>query len=428
MKILMVTNTFTPHVGGVARSVADTSEQLRNLGHQVLILCPQYDSAEFHRHVRRVPAIDHFGNTDFSFPLPIPSGVHNAIKKFAPDIVHSHHPFLLGDTALRIGAELDIPVIFTHHTQYDKYSHYWGVEKSTVAGRFIKDLDFGYCNLCDAVIAPSGSVANKLRASGVAKLVETIPTGINVAWWSSDSKALSRKSHGIPLDATVVGHVGRLAKEKNLPFLAEAVAKYLGSNSNAIFVLVGQGPCEQEIFQACERHGVSKRLLAFGVLKAIDLRKIYHTFDIFAFASHSETQGIVLAEAMAAGVPVVAVDAPGVREIVVDHVNGRLLPKDNINTFVDALQSISSLSPLGRHEMTQKLAETAERFSLENTVQRLLELYERTRLSRTMKHPEKHESWNAVVRRAEEELRIWSNFAHAIGNGFVETINERLFG
>lgn len=137
MKVLMVTNTYMPHVGGVARSVSDTSSRLREIGHQVLVVCPTFEGSESTRNVVRVPAIEHFRNTGYSLPLPIPSGIHSAIDQFKPDVIHSHHPFLLGDRALRVGAERNIPVVCTHHTQYEKHAHYLGVENSQIAKRFI---------------------------------------------------------------------------------------------------------------------------------------------------------------------------------------------------------------------------------------------------------------------------------------------------
>ena len=107
MKILMVSNTFTPHVGGVSRSVEAFSNQYRELGHNVLVICPQFEGTASTGIVLRVPAIEHFRHTDFSFPLPIPSGAHRMINQFAPEVVHSHHPFLLGDTALRVAPMRD---------------------------------------------------------------------------------------------------------------------------------------------------------------------------------------------------------------------------------------------------------------------------------------------------------------------------------
>src|SRR5262245_1923304 len=150
MNILMATNTFAPHVGGVARSVAAFTREFEAAGHRVLTIAPQFEGAlESEPGVIRVPAIQHFNGSDFSFPLVIPGLLAEAIDDFHADIVHSHHPFLLGSTAMRIAGLRGIPIVFTHHTRYETYTHYVGGE-SPFLKRFISDLAVGYCNLCDA--------------------------------------------------------------------------------------------------------------------------------------------------------------------------------------------------------------------------------------------------------------------------------------
>jgi 1,2-diacylglycerol 3-alpha-glucosyltransferase len=428
MKILMVTNTYSPHVGGVARSVEAFSDRYRELDHETLVICPSFDGTESTRNVLRVPAIEHFRHSDFSFPLPIPSGVHRTINDFAPDVIHSHHPFLLGDTALRVGAERGIPVVFTHHTQYDKYAHYVSEGESTAARQFINDLDVGYCNLCDAVVAPSQTVADELLSRNVTAHMEVIPTGVELDWWTESASWATREEYGIPKDAYVVGHVGRLAKEKNIPFLAEAIATFLGQRPNAWFVVAGVGPCEADIMLACERHHVVDRLLTFGVLRPVELRNVYHTFDVFAFASHSETQGIVLAEAMAAGVPVVALDAPGVREIVSDRINGRMLEVENAATFASAIAWLADLNAGNREVMRRELAETAAKYSIERSAQSMLELYDWAIKLKRVSDPSELHAWRANVNRIERELKLWGNVAHAIRDAVVSTVRGKVIG
>lgn len=153
MNILMVTNTYVPHVGGVARSVDSCRHSLEELGHRVLVVTTTFAGAQADAQVVRVPSIEHFANSDFSFPLPFLVDLRDQFTNFAPDVVHSHHPFLLGDVALEIAAAWNIPVVFTHHTQYDKYAHYVA-GNSQLASHFIAELATGYCNLCDLVIAP----------------------------------------------------------------------------------------------------------------------------------------------------------------------------------------------------------------------------------------------------------------------------------
>ncbi len=167
MNILMVTNTFTPHIGGVARSVEGFTNRLRDLGHRVVVAAPCFEGTPAcEEDVIRLRAVQGFNGSDFSVPFPITRLLHKALLSFRPDIVHSHHPFLLGDTALRLAADQGIPIVFTHHTMYERYTHYVPGDSPRLK-RFAVDLATGYCNLCDRVIAPSDSIARVLLSRGV---------------------------------------------------------------------------------------------------------------------------------------------------------------------------------------------------------------------------------------------------------------------
>ncbi|WP_147182405.1 glycosyltransferase, partial [Ciceribacter naphthalenivorans] len=233
MNIVMFTNTFTPHVGGVAHSVAWLAEDLRRLGHRVLVVAPEYGVARNDEpDILRVPAVRHFAGSDFSLPLPLARLFDDALDCFRPDIVHSHHPFLLGTLALRVAAELDRPVVYTYHTRYECYCHHVAPDARAIQ-RLVLSLSFGYCDLCDAVVAPSASIARHLTDHGVRTPVSQIPTGVDLAFFASGDGGRARTAAGIPADAFVVGHVGRLAAEKNLEFLAEAVLPFLRSHEAA---------------------------------------------------------------------------------------------------------------------------------------------------------------------------------------------------
>ncbi len=126
MKICMLTNTYWPHVGGVARAVETLANECRADGNAVQIIAPGFpgDEQEGHGDVLRVPAIQNFNGSDFSVRVPIPRIIAGRIEHFAPDVVHAHHPFLLGNAALRIAYENNLPLVFTHHTLYEQYTHY----------------------------------------------------------------------------------------------------------------------------------------------------------------------------------------------------------------------------------------------------------------------------------------------------------------
>jgi glycosyltransferase involved in cell wall biosynthesis len=420
----MLTNVFTPHVGGVARSVAAFSTAYRQAGHQVLVVAPCFEHMpQNESDVIRIPAIQHFNGSDFSVPLPIPGFLSHALDEFGPDVVHTHHPFLLGDTALRIGASRDVPVVFTHHTQYEKYTHYVPGDSPLLA-RFVVDLTTGFCNLCDVVIAPSESIQAMLHSRNVTSRVVVIPTGVDVERFASGNGPRFRLAHEIPTKAFLVGHVGRLAPEKNLVFLAEAVASFLSQNASAHFLLSGEGPSEVQVREIFAAHGLSQRLHVMGILRPDELVDAYRAMDVFAFASRTETQGMVISEAMAAGAPVVAIDAAGVREVVRDGYNGRLLAREDLADFASALNEIAGLSDEDRQTFVAGARETAEQFSMRRCAQRALDLYNSVISARKTRRPANDGLWESARRRVAEEWKIWTNVAEAVGDALLPATDQ----
>jgi glycosyltransferase involved in cell wall biosynthesis len=377
----------------------------------VLVVAPEFPGSPLHEPgVVRIPALQQFNGSDFSVPVPVPVRLRHQLDAFRPDVVHSHHPFLLGDTALRLGATRSLPVVFTHHTLYERYTHYVPGDSPRLQ-RFAIDLAVGYCNLCDAVVAPSESIAELLRERGVTVPLHVIATGVDLAAFAAGDGARCRQRLRIPPEAFVVGHVGRLTEEKNLGFLAAAVARFLAMRPDARFLVAGAGPFEAELVRQLSAAGAAGRLHLAGVLTREALADSYRAMDVFAFASHSETQGMVLTEAMAAGVPVVAVDASGVREVVRDEVEGRLLPVDDEDALVAALAWVADLAPARRERMRAAVAATAERYSLPVTTRRLVELYAGLRAARaTPRHP--HSSlWHTTRRLLSRDWEILRNMA-----------------
>lgn len=426
MNILMVTNTFTPHVGGVANSVRRFTEEFRRGGHRVLVVAPEFEGApRTERDVVRIPAVQRFNGSDFSVPVPVTRRVSTALKAFPPQVVHSHHPFLLGDTALRVAASREVPVVFTHHTMYEKYTHYVPGDSPKLK-RFVVDLTTGYCNLCDAVIAPSETVADLLARRGVTASVAVIPTGVDLAVFEGADGAAFRRGAGIPEGAFLVGHVGRLAPEKNMGFLAEAAAGFLARRPGARFLLVGEGASKEEVLATFDRHGLSGRIHTRGVLQGRELASAYRAMDVFAFASLTETQGMVLTEAMAAGVPVVAVDAPGAREVVRDRENGRLVPRPDADAFREALRWVAELSPGERRGVAEGVAATAREFSMPRSAAKQLALYETLAGTRRPSRKIETSLWTSARKLIAEEWKILRNIARAAGEAVLSATDEKI--
>jgi len=419
MKICMMTNTYLPHVGGVARSVHTFSEAYRRQGHKVLVVAPRYEGkehvpAQVERRVVRLPAIQQFNGSDFSVRLPMTWQVNPILNRFKPNIVHSHHPYLLGDSALRFAADQNAPVVFTHHTLHEEYTHYVPFD-SPVLKQFVIELCTQYANLCDAVIAPSESIAKLIEQRGVNTPIEVIPTGIDVAVFASGRRSRFRKAHRIPDRAFVVGHLGRLAPEKNLEFLGRAVVQLLKRSKAACFLVVGDGASAATLREFFERERLSDRLVMPGAKTGRELSDAYAAMDVFAFSSFSETQGMVLAEAMAAGVPVVALDASGVREVVRDGKNGFLLrAAANESEFAARLTKLENEKGL-RHRLSLGAKRTSEKFSEAGSAEKALALYE-TVLQRTRRERAQisHDTFGTLLKRMEVEWKLIAEKAGSI--------------
>lgn len=418
MNIVMLTNTYTPHVGGVARSVEAFAAEYRRRGHRVLVVAPEFaNRPPDETDVVRIPAIQNFNGSDFSAVLPVSGLLTEALDAFRPDLVHAHHPYLLGMTALRVARYRELPLVFTHHTLYEQYTHYVPVD-SPAFRRFVIELATRYANLCDQVFAPSESIATLLRERGVKAPIAVVPTGVNLERFAQGDAAGFRRRMGIPDNAFVVGHLGRLAPEKNLVFLSEAVAAFLKTAPRAHFLLVGKGSSEAEIRTIFEREGLSEHLHVAGILEPPQLADAYHAMDVFAFASRSETQGMVLTEAMAAGAPVVGLDAPGVREVVKDRHNGRLLHEESIEDFRAALQWVAELPAERRRQLRQSAVATAEDFSMPRSAAKALGCYEALRARTLVERTEQDAQWEHVLHLIEAEWDILKGMAGAAAAAF----------
>jgi glycosyltransferase involved in cell wall biosynthesis len=419
----MMTNTYLPHVGGVARSVSTFAEEYRKRKHQVLVVAPEFDGKPLTKRaaaiVERVAAIQNFNGSDFSVRLPLATALSERIDSFKADIIHAHHPFLLGDTALRIGTSKNVPIIFTHHTRYEDYTHYVPFDSPALKEVAI-NLSTEFANLCDGVIAPSESIARLIKKRGVTSPVRVVPTGIDVRAFAAGDGARFRKKFKIPGSAFVIGHVGRLAPEKNLGYLAEAAALFIKQMPNARFLVIGGGPSEDAIRKTFAKHGAGKQLILAGKHTGGALADAYNAMDVFAFASFSETQGMVLAEAMAAGRPVVALNASGVREVMRHGQNGFMLPaRTPARTFATHLARLHA-EPALRRAFSREARRTAENFSREHCAELALAFYEDIRkATRRERLITQQNPWGSLLERLGMEWNLIAKKVQAVTHALV---------
>lgn len=415
MRIAMITNTYLPLVGGVSNSVAFFADAIRGKGHRVIVVAPEYEHCpDQEEDVLRVPATEKLTGGQFAVHLPLPSELMKKLERFEPDLIHSHHPFILGDTALRVASSLNVPLVYTYHTQYEHYTHYLPVEDSDRLKTLAVEISTGYCNMTDHVIAPSESIRKLLKSRGVTSDMTVIPTGIDLTRFNSGDGAAFRKDRCILDDTFVIGHVGRLAPEKNCRFLARSAVEFIKTSPNSLFLVIGDGTERQPMMDIFADAGIPHRMLTTGVLKGQPLIDAYHAMDVFLFASLTETQGMVLAEALSTGIPVVALDAPGTREVLQDGVNGRRVDQPTESAMSKGLQWVRDAYHRDEDTFRKQVIDTVTSFSRERSVEQMLDVYAQVVSPKSRPSRPDPGTWRTLMNRVAREWDIWSHRISAI--------------
>lgn len=386
MNVVFFTNNYKPFVGGVPIAIENLAQRLRERGNRVYVFAPDYgEKQEDDLDVFRCWSIRNFNDSKFALPLPLSIERYADFGDLQADIVHVHHPFLLGETGMHAARSAELPVVFTYHTQYEKYAHYLPFGEKMVGDIAIK-LSTRFANSCDAIIAPSSDVQKLLIERGVRTPIRVIPTGVDLKHFKRGNGPELRAQYGIPEEAPLLLFVSRLAKEKNVGFLIDAFERIASVIDDAHFLIVGSGDDEADLREQAEKTECSKRIVFAGTLGGETLLSAYKAANLFVFSSLSETQGLVVLEAMASGVPVVAVDAPGVRDVIEENQNGYMLPDGEMDGFVAAC-----LTVLGNRSLMERLKEgaykRAKQLSLASTTRRVEDLY---RYVIRNPHPERH--------------------------------------
>lgn len=416
MNILMMTNNYAPLLNGVAISIQTLTEHLERRGHNVLIVTPEMKGFERPKNVLSVPAIKNAVTRIYSIPLPMVLGnIAPKIDAFKPDIIHSHHPFLLGGAALRLAAKYNVPIVYTRHTRYE---HYLYVKSEKIKQLTMKIVD-SYAGLCDATIVPTESIKKAMeKHSNVDADIRVIPSGIDISFFGSGKRSVFRSYHNIPEDIFLVGSIGRLEPEKNLQFLIKALIAFLKKNPEAHAVIIGEGSLEEKIKSDVKRAKLQDRFHVFPSLRGHSLAHAYAALDVFAFTSKSETQGMVLIEAMAAGTPVVALDASGVRDIVRNDLNGTLLAIENVPVFVSALEKHMNASKSEKMKFRKITRHSVKKFTTETYTDKVLELYLELK-KRNPRRAGKEGSW---LRMMEKQQQKWSSYGTAAKESLLSGI------
>lgn len=355
MKIAFFSNSYLPYLSGVTLSIKTLSDELQELGHSVAIVGPQYPG-----HRETSPNIFRL----LSIPAPYPGYrlvlpySYNIFSKLNPEIIHAHQPFGVGLAALLLARRRKIPFVYSFHTLFSRYVHHVSFVPQRLAKLFIAVYLIFFCNQADCVIVPSEMVRRFLVLRKIKTRVEVIPTGVDLN--KIKPKFGIRQKFGIPPEAKFLLYSGRLSAEKNVPFLLEAFPRIRQQEKDAYLLLAGGGPKEKEYRKLARE--LDDHILFTGQIPHAEVIDCYLAADLFVYASITETQGLVLTEAKACGLPVVALFGGGLSDVVKNGVDGYLVPR-NQQKFVEHVLRLLKNESL-RKEMSVRAREDAHnRFS-----------------------------------------------------------------
>ena len=380
LRVGLFTNNYLPLLGGVARAVETLRTALVAAGHHVVVVAPRVAGQgprDERPHVIRVPAVPAPTYPGFALPVWLPRVTRRAIEALGLDVFHAQHPFLLGGMARRLARRAGRPLVFTCHTRYDRYAHYVPLPVPVVARAAVR-WSTAFANAADRVVAPSEALAGLLRTQGVRVPVDVVPTGVDLEAFRPGPVAggrTLRKGLGLPVDGPLLLYVGRLDREKNLPFLLEAFRRLLGSHGTARLALVGQGTLAGGLAAGVTGGPLAGRVHFVGGVPLDRVAPYYQAADLFVFASTTETQGLSVLEALATGLPVVAVRSAGVDEAIRDGVSGLLVAEDPA-AFAAAVRQVLTDPDLAT-KLRDGAREHARGFAVPALVDRMVRTYRR---------------------------------------------------
>lgn len=337
MNILLISDVYFPRVNGVSTSIRTFVYQLQQLGHQVTLIAPEYlqdnqaQHTEDEEWIMRIPSRGIFFDPEDR--LMRMGAILDSVQQLQRqqfDIIHVHTPFIAHSVGLRLAKLLNIPIVETYHTFFEDYLHlYLPIIPKTIARFIARLISRRQCNAVDAVVAPSQPMLEVLREYGVKVYAQVIPTGLQKLSFAKSLPGQFRQQFNIAQDRPMALYVGRVAFEKNINFLIAMWQHVIKTNPKALLVIAGEGPAEKSLQQQCKQLGLTEHIQFIGYLdRNTMLNACYKAADIFVFASLSETQGLVLLEAMAQGTPVVAVAELGTKSILLEGQGAHIAPLD----------------------------------------------------------------------------------------------------
>jgi 1,2-diacylglycerol 3-alpha-glucosyltransferase len=380
MRILMLSDVCAPRVNGVATSIRTFRQSLADLGHHSLLVAPEYPQPY------PLPPPD---PTIVRVPSrPVPGDAEDRLMKWRDlvalesrlasmhfDVVHVHTPFVAHYAGVRLARRLGLPLVETYHTFFEEYAPLYFPRLPAALGRWAaRRLTVSQCRQVDALIVPSPQMLGRLAQYGIRAQAHVLPTGIDPAAFRDGDGARFRRAHAIPADRPVLVFISRVAHEKNIDFLLRMLVPLRADVPDILLVVAGEGPALPHVRQLTARLGLAANVLFVGYLeRSGPLLDCYRAANAFVFASRTETQGLVLLEALALGVPVVSTAVMGTADVLRDAAGALIAPEDEIG-FARTVGRV-----LGDADLRRRLAHAgpydAARWSARALAERLAAVY-----------------------------------------------------
>lgn len=376
----MISDVYFPRVNGVSTSIRTFRNELVSLGHQVTLIAPQYGPETQHEDwIIRVPSRavpmdpeDRFMNRDYI------SALANDLKWHKYDLLHIQTPFVAHYAGIELSRKLGLPRLVTYHTHFEEYFHHYLplLPRPLLRGaaRYINRIQ---CKQVDAVIVPSSAMLDVLKNQGISCPIEVIATGLSNELYKPGNGLAFRKKFDISPERPVLIHIGRVAHEKNIGFLLQMVDILRQSVPDLLFIIAGEGPAQKHLVGMVKSLGLQHHVQFTGNLdRDTELLDCYRAGDVFVFGSRTETQGLVLLEAMAQAVPVVSIAELGTIDIL-HNCKGAIVSPEDTHTFAARVKTL-----LSNREMRQQLADDAhiyaQTWSARHFAEKAVRFYENT--------------------------------------------------
>jgi glycosyltransferase involved in cell wall biosynthesis len=378
MRILMISDVYFPRINGVSTSIQTFRRGLHAAGHETVLIAPQYPAGDAGQEGRIIRVPSRYLPRDPEDRI-MKAGDLRALrpelKKGGFDLVHIQTPFLAHYHGISIARELGVPVIETYHTYFEEYLHHYVPVIPRSVMRFVaRRFTVSQCSALDALVVPSRAMQQALEDYGVRCPMHIIPTGMEMERFAGGNGSRFRERLGIAPDRPTLVHVGRIAHEKNIDFLLRMFVKVVKRKPETMLVIAGEGPALEHCKSYVESLQLSASVRFVGYLsRDRELPDCYSAGDLFVFSSKTETQGLVLLEAMACGTPVVSTAYMGTADIVKPERGAHVAP-DNEAGFADLVIELLN-DPARRRSMSTEAREYAATWSAGAMAKRMADLY-----------------------------------------------------